>query len=772
MKKPKLSELKPYKAAQYQLIPLHRYDKKDRHGAKRGKTPIDNIWQKKKYRTSETIEHAEKGFNVGVRLLETDLVIDVDPRNFPKGDDVFKRFIRDLNIDPDKYPHVLTGSGGDHFYMKKPEDIKVRDSLEDYPGIEFKSVGRQVVSAGSIHPDKPHRRYKWDYLSPELKDAPNAPSNLIKLIKRTTPPKTSGGGEYDAAEIGQMLEALDPEEFQDHQKWLNIMMACHHASDGDARQEFIEWSCRDPQYADDGWSIGRRWDSLHTAGNSSGQITFRTLHKELHERDKQEAIPRTPAADDFASIGPDDLPDEEDEEDTPEYERKGPLERMNDKYWAVDDNGKFKVYAESIDPTFSPPRKYWRKYSWFDLEKILANKRVQKGDRSMPIAEAWLGWGRRRQVEGVIFDPEHEHPGFLNLWTGWAVEPKKGDWSFTQELIHEVLCDGNDKATEYVLNWAADMVQRPGQTAEVAICFQGEKGTGKGTFGRALSNLAGQHGLHITSPEHLTGRFNAHLRDVVCLFADEAVSPYDQAANSRLKGLITEPTIPIEGKGQDIVRAKNLVHVMMASNEDWFVPMGLADERRFFVSKVSKRRQGDKKFFSKLNKQLENGGLAAMLWDLLHRDLSGWRPRDDIPTTEAAIEQKVRSLAPAAQWWFNILSEGDLPFMHDGNWHDIFPVRAFKNDIRVGFEDFCRRNGIRSGSMGRANDMLLAEELGKLVGEGFRRDAKLKVPDDRLDIQAHSDGRQWAFELPCLAACREEMERQLGGKLRWNQLAG
>lgn len=779
MKKLNISELKEYRAARYQLIPLFRFTKVDQDGKLRGKSPINKDWRKTPHEYADIIEHAKKGKNVGVRLKEDDLVLDVDPRNFPEGDNVLKRFKKDLQIDLNKYPHVLTPSGGHHYYMKKPKDIKITETLQDYPGIEFKGLGRQVVAAGSIHPGdgkKPEEHpaygvhYKWDFLGPRLEDVIYAPSNLLKLIRRTTPPKSLGGGEYEPEEIGTMLEALDPTEFREHQQWLNMMMACHHASGGDARQEFIEWSTRDPNYSDQSWSIGRRWDSLHTAGNSSGQITFRTLHKELHDRKLSDAIPRTPAADDFASIGPDDFPDDENEEDTPACERRGPLEKMNDKYWAVDDNGKFKIYAHAVDPTYKPARRYWRKYGWHDFEKLLANRRVQKGDSTLPAADAWLNWGRRRQVEGVVFDPEHEHPGFLNLWTGWAVEPKQGKWDYLQELVHEVLCDNDDRSNEYVLNWAADMVQRPGQTAEVALAFQGLKGTGKGTFGRALSNLAGQHGLHITSPEHLTGRFNAHLRDVVCLFADEAVSPYDQAANSRLKGLITEPTIPIEGKGVDILRAKNLVHIVMASNEDWFIPMGLSDERRFFVSKVNTKRQGDKTFFKRLHDQLDTGGYAAMLYDLLHRDISSWRPRDDIPTTDAAIEQKVRSLNPIAQWWFNIVSEGEFPFMHAGNWHDIFPIRAFKNDVRVSFEDFCRKNNIKPGAMGRSNDMLLAKEIKALAGDTFRGDVKLLVPDDRPDVVPHSDGRQWAFEFPCLAACREEMEKHLGGKLRWNQL--
>lgn len=85
-----------------------------------------------------------------------------------------------------------------------------------------------------------------------------------------------------------------------------------------------------------------------------------------------------------------------------------------------------------------------------------------------------------------------------------------------------MLTDGDPQGYRYVLNWMAAMFQRPSEAAEVAIAFKGAKGTGKGTLGRVLQHIAGAHGLHISSPEHITGRFNSHLQNCICLFADEA----------------------------------------------------------------------------------------------------------------------------------------------------------------------------------------------------------------------------------------------------------
>ena len=141
--------------------------------------------------------------------------------------------------------------------------------------------------------------------------------------------------------------------------------------------------------------------------------------------------------------------------------------------------------------------------------------------------------------------------------------------------------------------------------------MRGGRGTGKGFFARWVKKMLGQHGIHITNARHIVGHFNAHLRDCIFCFADEAFFAGDKQHASILKGLITEPTIMVEAKYRDAIEVRNLIHVMMASNEMWVVPAGV-DERRFFVVDVSTARQGDHAYFAAIEKQMQNGGLAAM----------------------------------------------------------------------------------------------------------------------------------------------------------------
>src|SRR6516165_2718207 len=149
-----------------------------------------------------------------------------------------------------------------------------------------------------------------------------------------------------------------------------------------------------------------------------------------------------------------------------------------------------------------------------DFRNFYLNRRIQVGNRSVDIGSWWLEHPQRQQYAGVIFRPAGAPivNGRLNLWTGWGVEPKQGDWSLLRQHIREVLAACDEQIYQYIINWIAWSVQHSNEQAGVALVFIGARGTGEGTLGKALCRSFGQHALHVSNPEHLVGRFNAHLR--------------------------------------------------------------------------------------------------------------------------------------------------------------------------------------------------------------------------------------------------------------------
>ncbi len=721
-----------------QLIPLHRWDATDARGRPRGKTPRDGAWGVRDYDSAAVLAAAARdGTNIGVRLPGSVMVLDVDPRNFGDGDSLLSLQI-DTGVDLRGVPQTATGSGGSHYWFDKPVDAQLVDSLEAYPGVEFKSIGRQVVAAGSIHPNGV--TYAWTTGEVDLRELPEIPGALLHLIRRPVRSSGSGGaglGELSAGMLSQTLGQLAPEDFRDHDEWLTLMMACHHATNGDGRQEFIDWSTQDPMYQDDGWIIGRRWDSLHAESGRGGRpVTVRYLHKVVQAAGGE--VARTAPEDDFDAVD-DDVPegtgvddDKLRDEPRPPAGVDGVIQALNEKHYVVLDNG-FQVVTEEPDPVLHGRVRYQR-LSKSDFRSAYENCLVEVNNKLASHAEVWLKSPRRRQYKGMIFDPERDHAGWLNLWKGWAVEAAPGDWSLLRGLILDVLVDGNRAHFEWVLDWIAFMFQNPGKVAEVAVAFRGAKGTGKGTLGRALAKLAGAQGLHISSPGHLTGRFNSHLQNCVCLFADEAFWAGDKAGESVLKQLVTEPTLTYEGKGRDAVTGRNHVHIVMASNSDWVVPAGLDGERRFAVFNVNDNRRDDRAFFRALNKQLENGGLEGLLYDMLHRDLGEKHPRDNVPQTEALAAQKEMSMSPEEAWWDSLLDEGELPrpFAEPDDWAN-GPLTVDLQALHALYVDFVQRH-----KFGRART---AKSLAMAI--------KRKAGVERKQVD-----RKWLWVLPRLDEAR------------------
>ncbi len=211
---------------------------------------------------------------------------------------------------------------------------------------------------------------------------------------------------------------------------------------------------------------------------------------------------------------------------------------MNTRYMVVNEAGKAVIYEPAHDPILN--RRYHNRLAFADFEKLHLNRLVKVGNKFLPVATVWLRHLDRRQyIRGVTFDPSgNQHDSeVLNLWQGYSIVPKAGDWGLMKSHIFEVICASSQEHYDYLMDWMARLIQFPAQQGEVAVVLIGIEGTGKGILARALLYILGQHGLAINHTKHLTGNFNAHLRDCVFLFADEAFYAGDRSPCRRPEGV-------------------------------------------------------------------------------------------------------------------------------------------------------------------------------------------------------------------------------------------
>ena len=186
------------------------------------------------------------------------------------------------------------------------------------------------------------------------------------------------------------------------------------------------------------------------------------------------------------------------------------------------------------------------------------------------------------------------------------------------------------------------------------------RGRVKGVVARTLGKIFGKHFAHIANGEQLTGRFNASLATSCLVFLDEALWAGDKKGEGVLKALITEPRLQLEAKFRDPIMVDNHSHIIVASNNDWFVPAGMGD-RRWFILDVADTFAGTEHadYWNALYAEIENGGAEAMFHDLLNMDLSRFNVRA-VPHTAAKAQQQAHSFRGMEAWVHHILQEGAI----------------------------------------------------------------------------------------------------------------
>ena len=294
------------------------------------------------------------------------------------------------------------------------------------------------------------------------------------------------------------------------------------------------------------------------------------------------------------------------------------------------------------------------------------NNLIQLGDKRVCIAVWWLSWpGRKTFTNGTGLYPHGDVPdGTLNLWRGWSVEPVEGEWAAIRRHLLEIVCSGDQNHYNYLIRWLARTVQYPELQGEVCVVMKGRQGCGKSVLSKLMRRILGDHARQVSQREHLIGKFNSHLEDCCFLFADEAIFSGDPTIRGPLKSLITESRVTIEPKGVNAFEVPNRLSIMMATNEEWAVPVETGD-RRYFVLDVGSDRVDDREYFTHLHRAIDGDEAGHFLHSLLNMDLTDFNLRG-FPKTEAHSGVMVRSFKGVQAFLFDFLYNGHAEGIRDG----------------------------------------------------------------------------------------------------------
>ena len=292
---------------------------------------------------------------------------------------------------------------------------------------------------------------------------------------------------------------------------------------------------------------------------------------------------------------------------------------------------------------------------------------VGKKEKVIPGFKVWKESPNRRTYGGMGFYPDtsKKPKDHLNLFTGFAVKPARGDWSLLKDHIRDQICSGNAEQFEYILDLISQLFFEPGVKSGIISAIRGLPGSGKSKLGEWICKIIGpRHSIVLANGDQVTGRFNGHLELMLFILAEEAFFAADPKAGKALKHMATGENYTYESKGVDARAGVNYVRVMMPTNEDWVAPVESFD-RRYLVTDCSSARREDKPFFASIDDQMESGGASAMLHEMLERKMT-FRNLGKPPMTAAKIDQIRESMTPKMKWLASVLQEGRFMYKEKG----------------------------------------------------------------------------------------------------------
>jgi len=202
--------------------------------------------------------------------------------------------------------------------------------------------------------------------------------------------------------------------------------------------------------------------------------------------------------------------------------------------------------------------------------------------------------------------------GEFNTFRGFKFTPVE---NINMELVNpflnhitQVWARGNPDHANYILTWMATILTRPWEKTGIALLITGRKGSGKSMISDFFIKHIVGNGLGWMPSElsRMVMEFNSPIENKLVIGVHEvgyqSIKAYSNEYN-KLKSLITDSTVTINTKFENIREVKNFSNIILHSNSG--LPLEGDDDRRFAVFESSDEKVGDPEYFRKLKGNLQ-----------------------------------------------------------------------------------------------------------------------------------------------------------------------
>ena len=413
------------------------------------------------------------------------------------------------------------------------------------------------------------------------------------------------------------------------------------------------------------------------------------------------------------------------------------------------------LYLEKAKLDYEKKKEYWeryivkienpvlfveKKYGEFiirpskTMKEVYFNARIQIKDKDLCFFSEWIKDPKMRSYHRVDFcPPPLQVPSHVyNTWEGFVAEnfdpDDVKDYPYIKELI-KALSNYEPEVENYIYNYLAHLVQKPGELPRTAIFMQSAPGVGKNLFFENFCNkmLGNQYLLVTTNIDDIIGTFPLTKgKLVVCL--DEANAGDTFSKNNKVKGHITQEYEFIQKKGIDGVKTLNCNRMFGFTNENNSFKVEEGD-RRIFATRCSSKYKGNSSFFINVLNEFKNIDCVNQFYqDLKNRDISGFNAEIDRPTTELYKELKSISISNEVRFLYEYAVE--FSGEDESRW-----IQA--NHLYNHYKTFCTENHFTPRNSKTFYSALLRElKRGKKHKYKTRDSKAIKYLIDTPDIKA------------------------------------
>ena len=391
----------------------------------------------------------------------------------------------------------------------------------------------------------------------------------------------------------------------------------------------------------------------------------------------------------------------------------------------------------------------------------------------------YMGFRFAPSIESaVVYEQDHK---YLNTFTGFGIEADpKGDCSAIKQHIKTVICDNDEKSFNYLFNYLAHIVQRPGERPTVALVFKGKQGTGKSFLFQIIAALLGGLNGYATKLETMdqaTGRFNAALESRLVLWIEELELTQSRGRENRLKTMITDPFVHIERKGKDGYDNYNYARVMGSTNHEHIWNVG-DDERRLSVFEVSEDRISNIQYFSELAASIRDiPAMRRLMYELMTWPIDQSQVLNSLKNRSRSVQRLHTLSEPNIDLAYDLLKAGRIELevldaRREKTWYYMLEKEVWEEEgaylplelARIVLDERIKSGKYLEKKFSPRDRRVVMSEAARVMGCVETSDGTRNRLDQAVKhvIYKGMQKQQWCYVLPKLAEARAAFCRLQG----------